>query len=93
MKYLTCHNCLYTDSPCVPEDYRLDNGAVAEICPNYKNVYDAYVELNTENNELLKQNLKLKQMLNKAISVTWGEGWNYSLQVRVEAEKLLRESK
>lgn len=92
MKYLICRNCLYSDSPCVPEDYTLDNGAVAEICPNYKNVYDAYVELNNENNKLLKQNLKLKQMLNKVISVTWGEGWNYSLQVKAEAEKLLKDN-
>lgn len=62
MKYLTCHNCLYADSPCVPEEYKLDNGAVAEICPNYKNVYDAYAELKKENNKLYRENgIKYKQ--------------------------------
>ena len=56
--YLKCRDCLYSDSPCVPEDYKLDNNAHVEICPNYKNVFDAYVELKAEND---RQRVELKE--------------------------------
>lgn len=39
-----------------------------------------------------KENLvKAKELLKKVIKVTWGEGWNYSLGVKVEAENFLKE--
>lgn len=58
MKYLKCRDCLYSDSPCVPEDYKLDNNAHAEICPSYKSVFDAYAELEAEND---RQRAELKE--------------------------------
>lgn len=34
---------------------------------------------------------KATELLKKVIKVTWGEGWNYSLDVKVEAEQFLKE--
>lgn len=34
---------------------------------------------------------KAKELLKKVIKVTWGEGWNYSLGVKVEAEQFISE--
>lgn len=35
---------------------------------------------------------KAKDLIKRLIKATYGEGWNYSLQVKVEAEKFLKES-
>ena len=59
-------------------------------------------EIRTDNTETLKNALdrikELEDQLNKAkelikniIRVTWGEGWNYSLDWRVKAEQFLKE--
>lgn len=37
------------------------------------------------------QLVKATDLLKKVIKVTWGEGWNYSLDVKVEAENFLKE--
>ena len=37
--------------------------------------------------------VKAKDLLKKVIKFTWGEGWNYSLSVKVEAEQFLSDSK
>ena len=34
---------------------------------------------------------KATELLKKVIKVTWGEGWNYSLDVKVESEQFLKE--
>jgi len=34
---------------------------------------------------------KATELLKKVIKVTWGEGWNYSLDVKVETEQFLKE--
>lgn len=34
---------------------------------------------------------KATELLKKVIKFTWGEGWNYSLDVKVEAEQFLKE--
>lgn len=34
-----------------------------------------------------------KEIIKRLIKETYGEGWNYSLQVKVEAEKFLKENK
>ena len=33
---------------------------------------------------------KAKELIKDIIRVTWGEGWNYSLDVKVKAEKFLK---
>ena len=48
-------------------------------------------QLNLDNGRLIIENEKLKNMLKIVIRETWGEGWNYSLQIKVDAEKLLKE--
>lgn len=35
---------------------------------------------------------RAKELLKKVIKFTWGEGWNYSLNVKVEAEEFLKET-
>ena len=56
-------------------------------------------ELKDYGSEGLQAYLKLEKQLNEAkdlirnlLRATYGEGWNYSLQVKVEAEKFLKES-
>lgn len=34
---------------------------------------------------------KAKELIKRLIKATYGEGWNYSLQVKVEAEQFLKE--
>lgn len=55
-------------------------------------------ELNERTKDLLNANHKIGQlekqiekMKSCQIRVTWGEGWNYSLDVKVKAEQLLKE--
>jgi hypothetical protein len=38
---------------------------------------------------LEKENTELKDLLKNIIRVTWGEGWNYSLDWKVKAEQFL----
>lgn len=38
------------------------------------------------------QLFKAIDLLKKVIKVTWGEGWNYSLSVKVEVEEFLKET-
>lgn len=42
-------------------------------------------------NNLNSQLIKAKNLIRDLLRVTYGEGWNYSLQVKVEAEKFLKE--
>ena len=41
--------------------------------------------------ELEKNVEQAKDLIKNIIRVTWGEGWNYSLDVRVKAEEFLKE--
>ncbi len=38
-----------------------------------------------------KQLAKAKEMIKNIIRITWGEGWNYSLDWKVKAEQFLKE--
>lgn len=38
--------------------------------------------------ELEKENVELKDLIKNIIRVTWGEGWNYSLDWKVKAESI-----
>ena len=40
---------------------------------------------------LEKENAELKELIKNIIRVTWGEGWNYSLDWKVKAEQFLKE--
>ena len=39
-----------------------------------------------------EQLTKAKELIENIIRVTWGEGWNYSLDWKVKAEQFLKES-
>lgn len=39
--------------------------------------------------QLKKENAELKDLIKNIIRVTWGEGWNYSLDWKVKAEEFL----
>lgn len=41
--------------------------------------------------ELEKENAELKELIKNIIRVTWGEGWNYSLDWKVKAEQFLKD--
>ena len=47
--------------------------------------------LRMRNLELEKENAELKELIKNIIRVTWGEGWNYSLDWKVKAEQFLSE--
>lgn len=36
---------------------------------------------------------RAKELMLNMVRVTWGEGWNYSLDVKVKAEELIKEVK
>ena len=38
-----------------------------------------------------KELKEAKEIIKRLLKATYGEGWNYSLQVKVEAEKFLKE--
>jgi len=41
--------------------------------------------------KLEKENAELKELIKNIIRVTWGEGWNYSLDWKVKAEQFLKD--
>lgn len=60
--------------------------------------HNKIVELQNRNGELAGQVASLnrwfseaKEIIKRLLKATYGEGWNYSLQVKVEAEKFLKE--
>ncbi|MBP5751429.1 MAG: hypothetical protein J6W60_01035, partial [Treponema sp.] len=48
-------------------------------------------DLISENIEYKKQLTKATEIIKNIIRVTWGEGWNYSLDWKVKAEQFLKE--
>ena len=42
--------------------------------------------------ELLEENTQAKELIENIIRVTWGEGWNYSLDWKIKAEQFLKEA-
>ena len=42
--------------------------------------------------ELQEENAELKELIKNIIRVTWGEGWNYSLDWKGKAEQFLQDS-
>lgn len=57
------------------------------------NHYKALVPVLEDNAEQLRNDLKqIKDLIRNIIRVTWGEGWNYSLDVKVKAEQFLKEN-
>ena len=55
-----------------------------------KEQVDALVNVNIKAQNIIG---KAKEIIKRLLKATYGEGWNYSLQVKVEAEKFLKECK
>lgn len=51
------------------------------------------IKLQAEVSRLTIKNSELKELIKNIIRVTWGEGWNYSLDWKVKAEQFLKSSK
>ena len=64
----------------------------AELKEDLKDANEKVVHLACNQNKDLKYKLtKAKEIIKRLLKATYGEGWNYSLQVKVEAEKFLKE--
>lgn len=64
----------------------------AELKEELKDANEKVVHLACNQNKDLKYKLtKAKEIIKRLLKATYGEGWNYSLQVKVEAEKFLKE--
>lgn len=61
---------------------------IAELKEHHKSVCETLT--NTHRN-IREQLTKAKELLKKVIRFTWGEGWSYSLDVKVEVEQFLKE--
>lgn len=59
-----------------------------ELIKTHKRVCD---ELTNTHRNIREQLTKAKELIKNIIQVTWGEGWNYSLDVKVKAEQFLKE--
>lgn len=51
------------------------------------------IKLQAEVSRLTIKNAELKELIKNIIRVTWGEGWNYSLDWKVKAEQFIKENK
>jgi len=49
-------------------------------------------KLRRKNKALKAQLTTAKELIKNIIRVTWGEGWNYSLDWKVKAEQFLKDS-
>ena len=68
------------------KDYRLKT-----LAENQTDVQKYAVNLEHKLSWYDEQLLKAKEIIKRLLKATYGEGWNYSLQVKVEAEKFLKE--
>lgn len=51
-----------------------------------------YAKRETEEQFKNEQLIKAKEIIRNLLRVTYGEGWNYSLDVKVKAEQFLKEN-
>jgi len=97
--------CFRNEIGCPCQKYKSYKEEIAELKAYNEKLLDGdiekhnkIVELQNRNGELAGQKASLERWLGKAkeiikrlLKATYGEGWNYSLQVKVEAEKFLKE--
>ena len=58
---------------------------------DYQFNYPTIKELEKENVEVWGNLTKAKDLIKNIIRITWGEGWNYSLDWKVKAEQFIKE--
>ena len=95
----TCDNCGFVNC----ENFQMQRKS--EPCEMYISYQDRIKNLAHESDVLMKsynnsemnlgyiseQFRKAKELIKTIIRVTWGEGWNYSLDVKLKAEQFLKE--
>ena len=62
---------------------------IAELNKKLSEAEADYDKMFWNKNEIIS---KAKKIIENIIRVTWGEGWNYSLDWKVKAEQLLKEA-
>lgn len=76
--------------------HQLDELKLSDIlsyCVCRKFTTEEYIRgTNKQFANLEKENAELKELIKNIIRVTWGEGWNYSLDWKVKTEQFLKES-
>ena len=98
--------CFRNEIGCPCQKYKSYKEEIAELKAYNEKLLDGDIEKHNKIVELKEQvdalanvNIKAQNIIGKAkeiikwlLKATYGEGWNYSLQVKVEAEKFLKES-
>ena len=73
-------------------DLEKENAELKEQNKSYEQLIDkGSVTLAKERLKNYKQLTKVKDLIKNIIRVTWGEGWNYSLDWKVKAEQFIKE--
>jgi hypothetical protein len=72
-------------------ELKADNIEWEKASDKWKNLYNSTNNQLTKAKEVLKENAELKELIKNIIRVTWGEGWNYSLDWKVKAEQFLKD--
>ena len=73
------------------QGYRQSEKRIAEFEDKLANVDYQLEGRDLEIADLEKENAELKELIKNIIRVTWGEGWNYSLDWKVKAEQFLKD--
>ena len=62
------------------------------ICKENAELKETVTKMNNVITKTFSNLIKAKELIKNIIRVTWGEGWNYSLDWKVKAEQFLNDS-
>lgn len=82
-----CNHCLYTDSPCIPEDY--DKNEMG-YCSHYKSIYGEISRLKHENEQLKDKLDKVKRIIQLMLPCMPKENIEGVYEIVEQAEEFLR---
>ena len=81
------------------QGYRQSEKRIAELEKENAELKEKWLQATDEGTSwahrksLEQENAELKELVKNIIRVTWGEGWNYSLDWKAKAEQFLQEIK
>lgn len=79
--------CFKNEIGCPCEKYKSYKDENAELKEHHKSVCE---NLTNTHRNIREQLTEAKEIIENIIQVTWGEGWNYSLDWKVKAEEFLK---